>query len=773
MKITTRHATVERFQVKDENTFTIKTSARAFEILSSGIYTDPIGAVVRELSCNAYDAHVAANKKDVPFEVHLPNDLEPFFAVIDHGIGLSDTQIRGERVPILTEAENGELVQAYNDDGTPCMRCTGGLYTTYFDSTKTDSNDFIGALGLGSKSPFSYSSAFDVISRYEGTRYIYSVFLNEAGVPTVALMGETLTIEPNGLEVRLAVKQGDFSKFKERTATLLRFFPIKPKVTGQLNFEFKTEPEHMLKGSTWTIHKKQNSYVGPNYGLIAVQGNVPYRVDVDKLTGLKSHERQLLQYTNINLFFDIGQLEVAASREEIRYEPRTVENLLVAYRSAVTAVVNMINDEADKLQGSLWDAFIKLHEYENNIFTNQYISTIPPSDVKSPVLKQFISSEGVLTFSEYAGLEVVGYTRQRMSYKSKRNQVNRRLFHRRVTPSRDVVVMYNDARSVGISRVRKYAEDYNVTVMLLNPIAKDKLTNFSERPDVIPHVSYEEDLKSITKELGNVEVKLVSEATEPVERRTAEKVKEPIYKFAGMKENGGSYWNKKYVAKWDRISTTDLQPKKRLYFTLEHNSMFTPAPTPTTEPLSVAWVREKDFVDVVVRMLKFINVAHKTDYQFTDLYGASKTATRKLEKDNDWSNFFALLNEAVAILRPEVEKFLRFDKTENIFSLKDIVKDACFIRRVRQLDESSPFRVSAEKFYETASAITSSSLPWRDLYQYDLNYGLNIVTPKSDITPLITRDDFKQYPMLAFAAFAGNYDVLFDYIKLVDNAGAK
>ena len=104
--------------------FKIRNSAKAFKILSDGLYSNKIKAVIRELSCNAVDSHVAANKADTPFEVHLPTVLEPWFSVRDFGLGLDGDQV-----------EN--------------------IYTTYFESTKTESNDFIGALGLGSKSPFS------------------------------------------------------------------------------------------------------------------------------------------------------------------------------------------------------------------------------------------------------------------------------------------------------------------------------------------------------------------------------------------------------------------------------------------------------------------------------------------------------------------------------------------------------------------------------------------------------------------------------------------
>ena len=115
--------------------FTINASSKAFKILSSGLYQNKIRAIVRELSTNALDAHIEAKNSD-PFVVHLPTSFEPFFSIQDFGTGLSEEDVLN-------------------------------LYTSYFSSTKTSSDDYIGALGLGSKSPFSYVDSFTIQSIFE------------------------------------------------------------------------------------------------------------------------------------------------------------------------------------------------------------------------------------------------------------------------------------------------------------------------------------------------------------------------------------------------------------------------------------------------------------------------------------------------------------------------------------------------------------------------------------------------------------------------------
>ena len=182
--------------------FRIRNSAKAFSILSSGLYANKIRAVVRELSCNAVDSHVAAGSADVPFEVHMPTMLEPWFSVRDYGVGLNHDQVTR-------------------------------IYTTYFESTKTDSNEFIGALGLGSKSPFGYTENFTVTAVQNGRQGIYTAFINDQGVPSVALMTQTDTAEPNGVEVKFSVHDcADFEKFRSEAGAVYAWFKLQPTFTG-------------------------------------------------------------------------------------------------------------------------------------------------------------------------------------------------------------------------------------------------------------------------------------------------------------------------------------------------------------------------------------------------------------------------------------------------------------------------------------------------------------------------------------------------------------
>ena len=309
---TSTTANVTSSNVGVEQKFNIKQTAKAFQILSSGLYSNKILAVVRELSCNAWDAHVAAGKGDVPIEIKLPTHIDDTFYVKDFGIGLDHDQVMQ-------------------------------LYTTYFESTKTDSNDFIGALGLGSKSPFSYTNNFVVESRFNNVKRVYSAFINDAGFPAIVMMGEDATDESNGLTVMFSVKPSDRRAFAEAASEALVYFNPTPIIKGTADTKVKPI-KFVLTGTGWNVRARDNTqYVGG--GVRVVQGFVSYPVDMYQLadaTEDPDHNKLLsaLRRIDMDVIVPIGDVEVAASREALSYDKRTMSNLstrLVAMASVLAA----------------------------------------------------------------------------------------------------------------------------------------------------------------------------------------------------------------------------------------------------------------------------------------------------------------------------------------------------------------------------------------------------------------------------------------------------
>jgi hypothetical protein len=307
--------------------FRIRNSAKAFSILSSGLYANKIRAIIRELSCNAVDSHTAANKTDTPFDIHLPNTLEPWFSIRDYGTGLTHDQV-------------------------------SNIYTTYFESTKTDSNAFIGALGLGSKSPFSYTDNFTVTAIKDGVKGIYTAFINEAGVPSIAKMMSEATDDPSGVEVKFSVNDRyDFEKFRTEARQVYAHFALRPVVTGCAGFEFATntyESRDIIPG----VHQTNSSRRS-----IAIMGNIAYPIDLPQgsdVGGLTN-----LLGCGLEMHFAIGELDFQASREGLSYIPQTIAAIKRKLEAVNAVLATKLAEEADVIV-NLWERALFLAKRKDN-----------------------------------------------------------------------------------------------------------------------------------------------------------------------------------------------------------------------------------------------------------------------------------------------------------------------------------------------------------------------------------------------------------------------
>jgi hypothetical protein len=313
--------------------FRIRNSAKAFNILSSGLYANKIRAVIRELSCNAVDSHVAAGKQDTPFDVHLPNQLEPWFAIRDYGTGLSHEQVTN-------------------------------IYTTYFESTKTASNEFIGALGLGSKSPFSYTDNFTVTAIKAGVKGIYTAFINEHGVPSIAPMGQEDTDEPAGVEVKFAVNdRWDFSKFHDEARQVYTYFALRPVVSGASNFAFR-DVEYLDKDIIPGVH----TYKDGGRRSVAIMGNIAYPIEIPNAEQTLGDLRQLLN-CGLELHFAIGELDFQASREGLSYITETVTAIKRKLEELNTALAGVLAKEANAIANTWERAFFLTKRSSHPLWT--------------------------------------------------------------------------------------------------------------------------------------------------------------------------------------------------------------------------------------------------------------------------------------------------------------------------------------------------------------------------------------------------------------------
>ncbi len=395
----------------EKSKFTIKASSKAFEILSSGLYSDKITAVIRELSTNAYDSHVKAGKKDLPFEVQLPNALKPTFSVKDFGTGLSEEEI-------------------YT------------TYTTYFASDKTGSNDFVGALGLGSKSPFSYTKQFEVISRYNGTKSCYTCFIDENKEPSIAKRSCEVTDEPNGLEVTFSVNnRSDYYNFNNKAQEVFHWFSVKPHVLGNSYFS-KEEPDWLLKTDSYAVYKNRNNKSG------IVMGNIFYPIDVYNIEDLSEIALSVIGW-GIVAFTEIGDVEFTASREKLSYTKRTIATI----KRLIEEIAKDLKEEVYKRIGeckTVWEARKTFNSFHNSILHN----------VMTECLWNGKKIDSLIILKDYACKPIV----ELLTFKGSRGKIvssmRRRIVEQIVVDERPV--FYNDIKHGAYTTVQTYLADHNI-----------------------------------------------------------------------------------------------------------------------------------------------------------------------------------------------------------------------------------------------------------------------------------------------------------------------
>lgn len=298
MEVNQESRTVVRSDAFPTKKFAIAMNGMAFKVLSSKLYKNEILAIVRELSTNASDAHVEAGTQAKPFDVHLPNTFEPFFSIRDYGTGLSDEAIEQ-------------------------------IYTSYFTSTRTASNEYTGGFGLGSKTPFAYTDQFTIISWFNGVQYTYSAFKDENGEPCISPLGMVETTEPNGVGIRVNVEGKDMAAFIESARRVYQFFKVRPNITGA-TMTFDDAIPVAEEPDTYQMYE-QGKGSDLLYGRVnLVMGQVCYAADGDGIT------HDLGSYGYIVVFAPVGACDIQVSREELQYTDKTKAYLNRRVKEALT-----------------------------------------------------------------------------------------------------------------------------------------------------------------------------------------------------------------------------------------------------------------------------------------------------------------------------------------------------------------------------------------------------------------------------------------------------
>ncbi len=701
--------------------FKIRNSAKAFKILSDGLYTNKIRAIIRELSCNAVDSHKAAGKEHIPFEVHLPSMMEPYFSVKDFGTGLSGDQVTN-------------------------------IYTTYFESTKADSNDFIGALGLGSKSPFSYTENFTVTAIKDGYKRIYSAYIDDAtGVPSITEMSTELTDESSGVEVKFSVvDRYDYNSFQSEATNVFLWFRNKPKVTGATGFQHRS-PDYKEENIVPGVHVlNTDRYGGGNSSV--VMGNICY-----PLYGMSEPEKhfgplaELLQ-CGIVIEVGIGEIDFAASREQLSIVPLTINTLKAKLELLNANLAAHIKEKVEEIP-NMWDRAAFLHQRNRTkLFSaavKKYVvdSKFPLADPNHYNLEKTftffpedtrdkgIAIDGCYITSTKRGTALLGKSHEQHPVTKVRSEVSK------ITAQNGVAFILNDLKTGAMARVRyHYAQPNN---------GKDPA------PTHIYVISADD--KDIELRQPKYDAFLKEIHNPPKVFKASELLKKPVKpRLSGgtqglmklvKKRNDNSYSYNDYYA-WQPVDAVD--DTATYHFVCLNN--FQPYDPNTNTNLNMISFKEK------------LDESGIKELQDIEIYGVRKNRIKDITPLDNWVWFEEIVKKEVGkITEKHITALLaRTSHTSyanGAYGNKDVAA---------RLDEKSPYAKHVKEISLLDTAAGEAKGDASILTDLCKTYG-NIIK-LDDITEGLrkSRNEIEaRYPALRHLSSAPT-SIMADYIKLVD-----
>ena len=699
--------------------FKIKASAKAFSILSSGLYANKIRAIIRELSCNAVDSHVAAGKTDTPFDIHLPNDFEPWFAIRDYGTGLTHEQVTS-------------------------------IYTTYFESTKTDSNDYIGALGLGSKSPFSYTDNFTVTAIKDGKKGIYSAFINGQGVPSIAQMMTEDTDEPAGVEVKMSVNDRyDYSKFRDEARQVYTYFKLRPVVTGYKDFQFNTE-EYETENIVLGVH----SYKHGNRSR-AVMGNIGYPIDIPNADKVLGELRGLLN-CGLEMHFAIGELDFQASREGLSYIPSTIEAIKSKLEAVNAALTVVLAKEADAIVNK-WERALFLNSKRDTALwkaaVGKYVANTKPAmiDATNARYWEFLVSPTitveelsakynitVTAFTHHSGSSTASTVNANYDHVKQADGTHKSIYKWKFGIDKGTRFVCNDL-NIGATERAKYhwrntprTKDENYTQIVY------VLSKFDKTKDM--------DLKGFFKAINNPPVAWQSIASDLKQKERKQANLKNVTILSLQERNSGGYYRSREMV-WRDAGKADSFDKTQTYYYL-----------PLSGFNAISKVEGSIDVKRLFNDLKECGVA---SLRSQTIYGVRKTDMELIKTQKNWVNIEDHISKELSAIDNKLVMSLVLQAVDNFNLLQ---YNSNIVYHVESSDSPYVKLVNQFKGFEKIKYSEQSLKNLCRLYAKHVTFN-----PQATVDSFVAqcKTIHQRYPLLPFLRSAPSEEVG-AYINMID-----
>lgn len=338
--------------------FSIATSPEFIEVLSSSLYADKPLAMMREVMCNQWDAHISADRTNKAIEIDISEDRIIFR---DYGNGIPDNMIED-------------------------------IYCTYGESTKRNESGTTGGFGLGSKSPFAISDVFTVTSMHNGVKTVYAVSKGSEAtdhLPSLTPVVSLPTTE-SGLIVEIPIKDyvedngynatADFLALAKKVA---KYGEMNAKITYCGANEYYNGMELGLRGSElgfvilkdFTNYRINSSRIYIQYGAVIYPLEIKdfYCEEYETLHNMmkqRPRHSRLPSYATGYIIIKApdSMLSVAPSRETLSYNKQTMQTVRDLLKNVNTRFAKVRPEfMLNAMQHTFKEYVVKIHTKFDNI----------------------------------------------------------------------------------------------------------------------------------------------------------------------------------------------------------------------------------------------------------------------------------------------------------------------------------------------------------------------------------------------------------------------
>ena len=356
--------TVETYGDVERNKVSIdpRNAEHIISILSSNLYSNPEESFLRETISNAIDSHREAGTKEPVILSIKPNGSKYNIIVRDYGTGISPERF-------------------------------DQIYRYIGSSTKRESNEYIGHFGIGRFSALAVADVVNITSYYNGTANAYIMAKNGRGID-IDLVASLPTEEKNGVEIKIEVS--DLWEYKSALKSLVYI--------DELYID-----SNILEAEDFNNRaiKKFNNFCCTNYydkDIQIILGNILYKIDYYKVESIiksiaSCNYWDLKEtFNNIQVPFNIGDLDVVPNRESLMYSEKTLNALKDKYLKVVEELKTMYDNYLsncsiiEKVVRAKWESMLPIEVEKHSINLNMgwYKGSLDSKDLQ--VVERFLTS---------------------------------------------------------------------------------------------------------------------------------------------------------------------------------------------------------------------------------------------------------------------------------------------------------------------------------------------------------------------------------------------